>query len=365
MAFPLQQMRSEFSPTVARGVLVTAVLLATTLSALSFSPWKKGKAVAPGGGPSDIHLYRSVVDRVRSGEGYYDAMSGELQSRGFPTQSLFNWRMPLPIALIAALKEDSLAKLLLGGIAFLAALVCFESMLQDSGKSAALVAGMLLTGPFMLTVLGDIHTMPVVWGGVLITLSLGLLGLKYRTAGVLAGICALFCRELAGPYCAASLLLALFERQWKQAFLWAIGIAAFFAYFFWHASMVQIFKPVDGLSQQGYWLQFGGAAFLISLSQVNAYLLLLPQWVSAIGLTVSLVGLAGWRTPWGRHITLVVSIYLVLFSCIGYDYNQYWGILLTPLLALGGARSPQAIRQLVKDACAVQSARPTAAACAT
>ncbi len=29
------------------------------------------------------------------------------------------------------------------------------------------------------------------------------------------------------------------------------------------------------------WLQFGGALFVIAVSQMNAYLLLLPQWVSA------------------------------------------------------------------------------------
>jgi hypothetical protein len=43
----------------------------------------------------DLRCYRSIVDRIRSGEGYYKAAYSELLSRGYPTGSVFNWRTPL------------------------------------------------------------------------------------------------------------------------------------------------------------------------------------------------------------------------------------------------------------------------------
>ena len=43
---------------------------------------------------------------------------------------------------------------------------------------------------------------------------------------------------------------------------------------------------------------------MISTAQMNAYLLLLPQWVTAIYLVAAMVGLAGWNTPLGTRIGL-------------------------------------------------------------
>jgi hypothetical protein len=41
------------------------------------------------GGGEDLRCYRSIVDRIRSGEGYYQAAYSELVSRGYPTGSIF------------------------------------------------------------------------------------------------------------------------------------------------------------------------------------------------------------------------------------------------------------------------------------
>ena len=65
--------------------------------------------------------------------------------------------------------------------------------------------------------------------------------------------------------------------------------------------------------------------FVISIAQMNAYLLLLPQWVTAIYLTAALVGLAGWNTPLGTRIGLAVCLYLMAFAAVGQSFNQYWG----------------------------------------
>ncbi len=68
----------------------------------------------PSRGPSDIDLYRAEVQRMRDGYGYYDAANAELRARGYPTRSLFNWRMPLPMWLIASVGDLMVAKAILG-----------------------------------------------------------------------------------------------------------------------------------------------------------------------------------------------------------------------------------------------------------
>jgi hypothetical protein len=50
--------------------------------------------VGKDGGPTDGLLFRRIVDRVRAGEGYYEAAGREQRARGYPTRSPFNWRLP-------------------------------------------------------------------------------------------------------------------------------------------------------------------------------------------------------------------------------------------------------------------------------
>ena len=85
---------------------------------------------------------------------------------------------------------------------------------------------------------------------------------------------------------------------------------------------------------------------------MNAYLLLLPQWVTAIYLVAALVGLAGWSTPLGTRIGLTVCLYLMAFAVVGQSFNQYWGALIAPLLCFGVARLPASIGDLCRAATA-------------
>ena len=65
---------------------------------------------------------------------------------------------------------------------------------------------------------------------------------------------------------------------------------------------------------------------------MNAYLLLLPQWVTAIYLVAALVGFAGWSTPLGTRIGLAACLYLMAFAVVGQSFNQYWGCARGPAL---------------------------------
>ena len=190
--------------------------------------------------------------------------------------------------------------------------------------------------------------MPEVWSGLFIGLSLCFYAFERRAGGVLFGIAALFFRELAAPYCLVCLALAAFERRRGEVLGWIAGFAAYTAFYAWHISHVLPLMSPDGLAHTGTWLQFGGAAFVLSLVQMNAYLLLLPQWVTALFLALALVGFAGWQSTWGKRAGFAACAYLAAFGIVGYDFNQYWGSMIAPLLAFGATQGPRAIIDLVK-----------------
>src|SRR5204863_6881445 len=91
-----------------------AVLLAIVAVWVTLSPARSGFAdTAENGKPSAVALYNAEIQRMRSGEGYYEAAAAELRARGYPTASVFNWRTPLPMWLIAKLPEPA-GKVLIG-----------------------------------------------------------------------------------------------------------------------------------------------------------------------------------------------------------------------------------------------------------
>jgi hypothetical protein len=84
-------------------VLVMVGGAVTTLSPLGSSNFHPERAEA-----SDVALYRAEVDRISHGESYYEAAARELAARGYPTRSVFNWRMPLPMWLLGKLPNAAL-----------------------------------------------------------------------------------------------------------------------------------------------------------------------------------------------------------------------------------------------------------------
>ena len=176
---------------------------------------------------------------------------------------------------------------------------------------------------------------------VFITLSLCAYERQRPLTGVLLGVTALFFRELAGLYCLAMGLMALAHLRWKELFAWSLALVAYAAFFAWHASNVMPLIGPDDLAHRGSWLQLGGLAFVLSTCQMNAFLLLSPQWVTALTFTAALLGLASWNSPTGQRIGIVLCAYLTLLAVVGHPFNQYWGVLFAPLLCFGVAALPR------------------------
>ena len=317
------------------GTLVRLAILAATIVALvwvSLSPLKKGRADQQPVREGDVALYAAEVQRMRAGEGYYSATAAELSSRGYPTEKLLNWRTPAPMWLLGQFPRDEWGKTILTALAAAMLLLGYAALRDARGPGMAALATLAATGVVILCPLGSLHVMPVLWAGVLIALSLACFGLRCEVAGVVCGLAALFLRDLAGPYCAASCVYALWHGRRREAVLWAVGIAAYFAFFAWHAGQVAAFRPEGGHAHAGSWLQFGGAAFVLSTAQINAYLLVAPQWCAAVFLSLALFGAAHAESDFETRTTGFLLLYILLFGFVGYDFNQYWGAMLTPAM---------------------------------
>jgi hypothetical protein len=353
---------SRLSPPLARIVLASIVSACGLGIAVTFSPLANNNLTENECKTSDLELYRAEVDRIHAGEGYYQVLSSELTSRGYPTRSVFNWRTPLPLWLLGQLPSAEQGKILLGILSLMMMTMAFGAMAKEEEAGLAPTAQgpiallrrhgtsmtciLLLVGTWLPMALGDFFFLPVLWAGVFIAISICAYGVDRPRLGVAFGLAAVFFRELALPYCVLCAGIAWWHGRRRELAAWTLGLAAWALFFGLHWQQVLEWMPSDSHAHRQSWFQFGGAGFIISAAQMNGYLLLLPQWVAALYLVAAMVGFAGWSTSLGTRIGLAVCLYLTAFSIVGQGFNYYWGFLLAQLLCFGAARFPASVRDL-------------------
>jgi hypothetical protein len=331
-------------------VLIAVALVAAVL--VTFSPMANSNPDLIRTGPGDVDLYMAEVTRIRGGESYYQAAAAELTARGYPTRSVFNWRTPLPIWLLGKLPTAGMGKALLGGLAVVLLVVAVEALVREENKALCRPAGcaLLLIGAVQPTIADDMFVVPVLWAGVFLALSACCYGVNRPVFGVVFGLTAVFFRELALPYCVLSTAIAWRRGRWGELAGWLFGLTAWLAFFALHWWTVSGLIAPNALAHRHGWIQFGGVGFVISMVQMNTYLVSLPQWVAAIYLVAAIVGLGGWGTPLGMRITAATCLYLMAFAVVGQSFNQCWGVLISPLLCFGAVRFPASLLDLCKAA---------------
>jgi hypothetical protein len=347
----------RFLPWQARAVLAIAAVAAIFFVAITLSPLASGFADAPDRGASDIELYRAEVARIQRGESYYDAASTELTARGYPTRSVFNWRMPLPVWLLGKLPGPAVGRVLLSILALAGIVVGSQLMARECGLRHGVICGLWLIGGLLPCFLDKLYVMHELWAGAFILLSVLAYGMKRPGWGAALAIAPLAIRELAAPYCVLCFVFAVVERRRKEVWFWLIAGVIYTIAFGLHAMQVVPRIAPDARAHNDGWLCFGGAAFVISIVQMNGFLLLLPQWVSGVVLAAAMLGFAGWNSAAGRRAGFAASLYLGLFAVIGQPFNQYWGSLIAPLVCLGIAAAPDALATLWR--CARRSSAVT------
>jgi hypothetical protein len=351
----------RLSPPAARVVLALFAALAIFFVGVTMSPLASGFADSREHRPSDLDLYRAEMGRIRAGQSYYDAAAAELTARGYPTQSVFNWRTPLLIAALGRLPDPAMARVLLATLAGVTVLLALHCLARDGHTGSALLCALLLVGALLPCALEGLYVTHELWAGVLILVSILAYALKRPSFGMAAGVAALAIRELAAPYCVLCFVFAVAQRRRGEAIAWLIAAAGYMVAFGFHVAAVRSHTLPGVTADAGHWLCFGGAGFVISLAQMNGALLLLPQRISAVYLAFAFLGFAGWQSDWGKRAAWTATLYLGLFAIVGQPVNQYWGSLLAPLLCLGAAQAPSALATLWRRA--FLATEPTLAEC--
>ncbi len=344
-------------PWQARAVLIALALLIGLALWKAPTPTPLRDARGENTKSGDVFLYMTEIKRVHAGENYYQVAAEELVAQGYPTASLFNWRPPLPMALIGKLPDLLLGRLILiaAGIAML--LTAFEAAAREQPNvyRLALPLAILLTAPLLPCFQGNVFVLPEVWAGIMIALSLCAYGVRLRFLGATMALAALFFRELALPYCVLGLALAVWQRRPKESTVYIVGLIGWAVFYGLHCWKVSHLITATAEAHRQGWVQFGGLPFVIAVAQMNAYLMFLPVWVAVVFFALSMIGLAGWQTAWGTRIALTACMYVVAFSIVGQDFNRYWGIMLAPVFCFGAVRAPAALADLW---CAARLALP-------
>lgn len=236
----------------------------------------------------------------------------------------------------------------LGGVVLILLWLYIRRVKEDGPLWMPIVVGTMLLLSMIAGVGGPSPLHHETWSGLCITLSLALYGRGYWQMSVVAGLLALFFRELALPFVVVMLTMACWQRRKGEALAWLVGLVAFAAFLGFHAWMVNRQLTAADVSVGPGWLHLGGWPFVIKTARSNVIFLALPSWVAGLLLPFLLLGLAGWSSQVGTRAALTVGMYVVAFLFAGRLYHAYWGLMYSSLLPLGFVFAPRALGDLLR-----------------
>ena len=287
------------------------------------------------------------MEKIHAGESYYSAAGHELRSMGYTTASVFNWRLP-PLAWFLGKLPSLRTGQIIAFILAITTLLFWMTVFHRNKYTLwqVFLGGLIISGPVIYSLVPGPFLSHEFWAGTLIALSLAVYALGWRYASIIAGLAALFLRELSLPFVFIMMCLAYIEGQRREALIWLIGIVGFGGELLIHWSIVSKLITENDIVLQGGWIVFGGWPFVLNTAQMHPFLLISPPWVAAIILPLSLLGLAGWRGSSGIRIACTVGIYVLAFMIVGRSFNIYWGLMYAFVMPLGLLHAPYVLKKL-------------------
>lgn len=294
----------------------------------------------------DMAFYAQVVRRIHAGQGYYDALGSELRSSQRATGAVANWRTPLHLSTVAFFPSPMWAGVIVAAGAAVALALSFLLMVRQGAGLVSVLEPLLMLGPLLASFSTPGIYFAEIWAGILIVLSIAAFSFGWWRVGVGAGLLATFFRELALPYAIVSAWLAWRQKRRSETVAWIVGLCAYGVYLAIHASFVKGSLTAADQNPPS-WIQFGGLDFILRTASVG-WLMILPTWMTAIYLPVSILGLIGWTDAIAVRVLSTVAVYLAAFAMVGHSMNLYWGGIYAPLLTFGAAWSCYAFRDLCR-----------------
>lgn len=324
-----------------------ALLALLLLAALAF-PNDAASRASAAAATAEI-LAEGVVEDVRHGADYYTASVQAARSAESPLPSGLAVRLPT-LAVLQARVDPITAALLLYALA-LATIFAWWKRLGDilPGARARFAAALLAAVGTTSALLGQTVALPDLWAGLLIALSLASRRPgRWLTAAAL-GLSAALIRETAALYLALMMVVALLERQRREAFAWGAALAVFAIAMAVHAQAVAAtLGPLDrsvvpwgGAPGFGYAVQAIVAATALSL---------LSPTLGALAVALALAGWCAWKDPLATRVLATIVAQLVLMALLGGADGAHWAFLIAPLVPIGLVFVPDALRDLTRAA---------------
>jgi hypothetical protein len=334
-----------FADSACRTRLVLAALL--VIAVLGSLPQSRGpKAELPPPGRGDTLLFEKTIERLRAGEGYYDAIGDEMRHRNYPTASVFNWRTPAHLTFVSSVSTRTARTILqLLAIGILAVL---PIALQRQSKLVIIVGLLTLAGALATAVKPHAIVAGEVWAGVAIAASLCAYYAGTPVIAALLGVSTVFLRELAAPYALMCGIAALLSRRRAELAVWVGGGILYCFYFSIHVSQVWAHQQPGDLAHLDSWVRWNGLAFTTTTVKVSGWLGEAPHALSVIYVMLGLTGLASPSIL--RQVAWPLSTYVVLFSVTGQPFNFYWGWITAPIWAFSVAHALEGSQRLYQDA---------------
>jgi len=323
-----------------------ALLMVAGLIDLPLPP----EQIHPGDTRSDTELTQSVIDRMRAGTGYYDAMETALRTQGYALRPFPAFRLPLLAKFTAMFPTNTGPRVLLIALSLA---VWLTWTLQMQSRWTVLVGGTLLTFPvFFMSYVSTTVLYHDAWAGLLIALGLGLYP-RSRWAAVACGVIAMAIREHAVIFAGVMLLFAWRDR--RECLAWAAAITGFMIYLLVHAWVVSAHVLPDDRVRN--WVAFAGWSFVVSTARWTWLTAFSPVALCAVIMPLALLGLTHLKD---YRPLAVVGAYVAVFLFIGRPDDWYWGFLYSPLLAVGLGSQLPAVWGDIREAATMRRVTPAA-----
>lgn len=332
---------ARLSPRAAMGVMIALLLL---IAAGLFYPPTGEPGGAPEGG--DAILYRQIAGRVATGQDYYSAAAAEHRASGYPLKPFTAVRQPLLAEAMAAIGPagaDLVLRLLMVGAAAATAWRLVPQ-LRAPHREAAILLSATSAGAIVQSGMWVWHE---IWAGLFIALALALRTERRWVPSVALGLTAALVRELAFPFLLVMAGAAWLEGNRRETRAWAAAAAVALGALAVHGMAATAIALPGDVTSPG-WMAFGGWRFDLALARQSSLLMALPPWVSAIATPLALLGWCGWRGCYGGRVAATIGLWMAAFLALGRPDNAYWGFLFAPLLPVGLALAPAAVRDLVR-----------------
>lgn len=279
----------------------------------------------------DQELYRTVIERVRAGEGFYPATIAAQRERSYPVRPALAVRPPTLAYALALLPSTATRTAALIALLF-GALMALRQTLSDRPPAEALSMVVLALAGLFGALFPENVYLHEQWSVLLVLLAL----CSHRNPWlmVLLALAAVLVRETALAWLAAIVLAALWKRDMKLAGMAFGAIALAVGLWLVHAQFAAAeVRPGDPTSPG--WVSFQGVPLVVDALRRNLVLTALPGWLILGLVAASLAAMLRWGGDLERIAAIGSAGFLVALTVFGRPDNGYWGFMAAPFVLLG------------------------------